>query len=74
MALSARNVITAVAGLLVVGYVGRKIQQRYLSGVKSETPRLTSSPDFEPREQSPQDEHLHVSLGEFLNGQQLRVG
>jgi len=74
MALSARNAITAVAGLLVAGYVARKIDQRYFSGVKSETPRLTSSPDFEPREQAPQDEHLHVSLGEFLQGKQLQVG
>jgi uncharacterized membrane protein YebE (DUF533 family) len=74
MALSARNAITAVAGLLVVGYVARKVQQRYFSGAKSETPRLTSSPDFQPRPQAPQDEHLHVSLGEFLNGKQLKVG
>ena len=74
MALSARNAITAVAGLLVVGYVARKVQQRYFSGERNQAPRLTSSPDFQPREQSPQDEHLHVSLGEFLNGKQLQVG
>jgi uncharacterized membrane protein YebE (DUF533 family) len=74
MALSARNAITAVAGLLVVGYVARKVQQRYFSGSANQAPRLTSSPDFQPREQNPQDEHLHVSLGEFLNGKELRVG
>lgn len=73
MALSARNVLTAVAGLIVLGFAARKIQQRYDASRKP-TPRLVSDPDFEPREQSPRDEHLHVSLGEFLQGRQLQVG
>lgn len=68
MAPNARKSLLAVAGLaglVAAGFVARKIQQRYFSA-RPKTQDLLANATVEPRAQRAGEEHLHVSLGEFL--------
>lgn len=73
MALNARKSLLAVAGLVAAGFVARKIQQRYFTA-RPKGQELLANADITPRQQPAGEEHLHVSLGEFLQGNQLKVG